>query len=138
MWAQRGLKFAVAWVLVGVGACHMQQRTDTRDLGEGAALSLTLQPFPLVMGKKAELYATLRKQRSAGTGCQVQYRQFPLESGAADVAWLDVPEQSRSGIYKTHSLEFVSTGVWRIEFNLTCGEEWKKNGVGFEYTVTKQ
>ncbi|MEK6749202.1 MAG: hypothetical protein AABY83_08350 [Pseudomonadota bacterium] len=131
------MAISIAWLTV-LSACSMQQRTDTRDLGEGAVLSLTLQPFPLLVGQSADIYATLRYQRAAGTGCRVQYRQFAVDAGATDTVWRDIPEQSRSGIYKIRGLDFNREGRWRFEFNLECGEQLVRRGVVFDYAVAPE
>ena len=121
-----------------VTSCTLGQHTETKDLGEGAVLSLTMQPYPPRVGDSTEMYVTLRYQRTAGTGCRVQYRTYLKKDGAEDKAWVDIPEQSRSGIYKTRTAIFGDEGEWRFEFNLDCGERFERRGVMFDFPVSVQ
>jgi hypothetical protein len=115
-------KWGVLLLTVGfVAGCDLvNQYTQTQETPE-YALSLTVDPTPLVANQAMNLYATLRKDRRGVTGCRVRFA--PVRAGAAapgDNAWGMLEEQSASGVYRTRALRFGEAGDWDVHVAIRC------------------
>lgn len=126
------LTLGITIVLVG---CQFTQYTQTQQTPE-FVVSVTLDPFPSGAGTELDVYATLRQDRQGVSRCRVRFSSRPVgaePSTPENVAWVDAPEQGRSGVYRTRAVMFKTNGDWEIHTGMRClGRE---RFVVFNYTV---
>lgn len=111
------------------------QHTETREFGDVAA-SVTVQPYPMRVGKDTEVYVTLRRHREGVSGCKVRERHYDTRLViAAGAGFRDMPEQGRSGIYRVRVGGLDTPGQLRLELQLECGDVLRPQRLMFQYEV---
>lgn len=103
-----------------LSACDIGQFTQTQEFDD-YVISLTNDPQPMLAGQPVKLYATMRKDRAAATGCQLVFTKAP--HGAKETereAEVAMPEASRSGIYSAQSVIFSHAGDWDLFVKVNC------------------
>lgn len=86
-------------------------------------MSVTLDPFPSAAGTELDVYATLRQDRQGVSRCRVRFSSRPITaepSSPEDLAWVDAPEQGRSGVYRIRAVMFKTNGDWEIHTGVRC------------------
>ncbi len=120
---------------LALAGCELGIHTETRPLGE-AALSLTLQPWPLRVGVPQSVYLTLRARKAPGSGCRLRWRQYPrgtLVEGEA--GFVPVPESRPAGVYRLDLEPFSEPGPWVMEVAVACAPLIPPRRLRFEYPV---
>lgn len=121
--------------IVQLSACDTGQYTQSKQF-DRVHMSVTTKPDPLEVGMDAEVYVTMRLDRSAVNGCRMKFRQYmPGMEMSEDDLFRDLPEQSRSGIYKAKTGEFSMGGDWELEFIFDCHNVLPETKATFPYKL---
>lgn len=117
--------------------CDLVQHTQTKETPE-FIISVTVSQHPVVAGEKTDVYATLRRDRAAVSGCRVRVdsaAEHNVDPSAATDTWSELAEQGSSGVYRGVLSVLAPAGVWATEFAVKClGREQR---IAFSFDVVE-
>jgi len=126
---------ALVALALSLSACDLGVHTETRPLGE-AALSLTLEPWPLTVGVPVTVYVTLRARKAPVSGCALRWRQYPEGMAVeGDGGFVDLPEVRPAGVYSLRLDPFDEAGPWVMELDVACAPLIPAQRLVFRYPV---
>lgn len=108
-------------ICASLSSCDIGQFTQTKNTTE-FVVSMTHQPHPPLAGQPTKIFLTLRQERQGVSGCRARLNVEPFAAAdvAAEPAWYDLTEQSRSGVYTIKEKLFPAAGEWRVNLNINC------------------